>query len=484
MATPMEFMRGFGRRVKAQIRNDATAVPIVRSVWFKWTAEHTNSMLTPYTGKRGQPQSAVANELIEAAKALQHHLWHGFTGTGKIKMPIAGDTTRLPYAVGLTPIQRRLAWNMHFLCHNLPGVQQLRLTMGHAQFGARVTYGDCLFFTISPNEQHSSLVLRVSRYRQNDPFIQGEEPVQKSIRRTASKDMPKLSATGAVQRGVDDANVEGPIVCSHRSADEQLEIDLPDYEFRRIGASRDPLAVIDAYAVNVRLRLARVLGVRMCPRCPRCNDDDSKSPCQDKFGSNMMPMGGSIGGVPALGAATEHQTHGTPHLHGEAHVACIYQYGTLQEIAERIKEKLFDPTSVMDFHAWLHREEPLDTEQHDAELERVEDAWRQRFAAREHDAMSQTPAYVADDRTPTMWSATPVSREGALADGRRYKRTYFKDVQFIFSRVQHHFHKKTKKGYVPLPRTCVSARSGGKCKHDFPMEKQLNVRMRVTPLRR
>ena len=48
----------------------------------------------------------------------------------------------------------------------------------------------------------------------------------------------------------------------------------------------------------------------------------------------------------------------------------------------------------------------------------------------------------------------------------------------MFSRVQHHFHEKTKKGYIPL-RTCVSKRSKGVCKHDFPMEKRLTKRLRI-----
>ena len=38
---------------------------------------------------------------------------------------------------------------------------KLERTMGRSQFGARIVYGDCLFFTISPNEQHSCLVLRL-----------------------------------------------------------------------------------------------------------------------------------------------------------------------------------------------------------------------------------------------------------------------------------------------------------------------------------
>ena len=98
------------------------------------------------------------------------------------------------------------------------------------------------------------------------------------------------------------------------------------------------LAVIDAYHVEIRIRLARLLGLRMCPNCPRCNDPTvSKYPCQDKFGSNMMPMGGSLGAGVAFGSATEHQEVGDPHIHAEFHIACIYQYSTLDEIAKAIK---------------------------------------------------------------------------------------------------------------------------------------------------
>ncbi len=39
--TPLEFTRGFARRVEAQCRNDWSAVPILRSVLFKYQAEHT-----------------------------------------------------------------------------------------------------------------------------------------------------------------------------------------------------------------------------------------------------------------------------------------------------------------------------------------------------------------------------------------------------------------------------------------------------------
>ena len=42
-----------------------------------------------------------------------------------------------------------------------------------------------------------------------------------------------------------------------------------------------------------------------------------------------------------------------------------------------------------------------------------------------------------------------------MLEGERYRAAYFADAQSIFSRAQHRFHKKTKKGYMPLPRVHV-----------------------------
>ena len=77
----------------------------------------------------------------------------------------------LPHAQGLSNFERKIARELVHLGGKLPGTQQLRRVMGHRQFGARVEYGDCLFLTVSPNEQRSALVLRLSRYRQKDPAI-------------------------------------------------------------------------------------------------------------------------------------------------------------------------------------------------------------------------------------------------------------------------------------------------------------------------
>ena len=46
------------------IRNDATAVPIVRSVYYKWSVEHSSNMVVPYTGKRDRPGTDIATEMV------------------------------------------------------------------------------------------------------------------------------------------------------------------------------------------------------------------------------------------------------------------------------------------------------------------------------------------------------------------------------------------------------------------------------------
>ena len=78
-----------------------------------------------------------------------------------------------------------------------------------------------------------------------------------------------------------------------------------------------------------------------------------------------------MGGIPAIGGGVEHQGFGTPHFHFDAHVVCIYQYGTLQEIADKIKNQMLDPASVKRYQQRLHCEGILDNDTHTEFLPRV-----------------------------------------------------------------------------------------------------------------
>ena len=69
------------------------------------------------------------------------------------RVPIAGDTTRLPFATGLTPLEKQLARAQHFLAKHLGGTQQVRQLMGHVQFGARGRAGGIVPTESSPNSK-------------------------------------------------------------------------------------------------------------------------------------------------------------------------------------------------------------------------------------------------------------------------------------------------------------------------------------------
>ena len=458
---PNTFCAGFARRVEAQCRTDWNALPIVRTVTFKWTAEHTMASIQPFMGKRGSATQTDARMYVEAAQNLYKHLLQGFSGKGVHRVPIAGDTTRLPFANGLTPLERKMAWAQHFLAKHLGGTQQVRQLMGHTQFGARVTYGDCIFFTISPNEQHSALVLRLSRFRKNDPYVLYNEKPWGNL---ARESFPGLEAKRTRKDG---------------AAEDIAEIEFPEYDLRRAAAARDPHAVVEAYKVEILLRLAAVLGVRMCPRCPRCND--SRVGCQDIFGNNMRPMGGVLGGMTAFGGATEHQGHGTPHFHANGHIVCAYQYGTLADIAAKIQRGELSVESLKAYQNWLHAEDVFDEAQHQEFLPNVETEWQQRFRGPEHTSLCTTPSYLHDDSQMTDVEQTlagvasgNVTLEQLEKEGHGFRTKYFADAQFVFSRVQHHVHLKTKHGYVPLKacakKTKKKSKAGacGVCKADFP----------------
>ena len=460
-------MKMLTRRSSAAVRSDWSLVPTVRSSTFKWQSEHIFAIAAPFAARRDGAAKTQAKDLIDAMKNLYKHLHSGCVGSGVNRIPIKGDTTLLPRANGLTALERRIAHAYNFLAREMSGTQQLRRLMGHTQFGARVVYGDCLFMTISPNPQMSALTLRLSRYRDNDPYIQYSDAQTQQL---AKDNAPKLEAKRrrlvSMRPSCADTN-------------DFAEIDIPIYDERLKMTARDPLAIIEGYRIEVILRLAALLGVRMCPNCPRCNH--SLYGCQDLFGSNMRPLGGVLGGMTSLGGATEHQGHGTPHLHFEGHVVCIYQYGTLEEIAAKIRTQGLGhlrPQSLHAYNDWLHHTKLLDEPLYSEFRDKVEAAFDTRFADTSHDPLCVTPTFIYEDAqsdgAQAMEGDEPVwaTDVESIIAGHEYKREYSRHAQFVFSRVQHHVHQHTKKGYVPLnncARKHGKRRANTTCKADFPM---------------
>ena len=97
--------------------------------------------------------------------------------------------------------------------------------------------------------------------------------------------------------------------------------------------AEDPLAATNAFFVQIRIILATILGIRMCPFCPHCAE--SESPCQDALGSVAEAMGGIAGRADGMFGAVECQkVTGALHYHFFIFVQRLHQYATLKEIAE------------------------------------------------------------------------------------------------------------------------------------------------------
>jgi len=349
-----------------------------------------------------------------------------------------------------------------------------------------------LFFTISPNEKLSSWVLRISRYRKNDPFLQHADPIWS---RLCGMDYPELAAK---RRRTDNSISTTASACNtmHNctEGDMEIEIDLPEYSMRQLATARDPLSVVEGHRLNVCLRLAWLLGVRMCPRCPQCNH--YRWGCQDLLGSNMRPTGGTLGGVSAFEVGNEHQQHGTPHAHGQAHVVCLYQFNSLEDIAKKVEEALEDTKSMAvveqmrNFHDWYHVERPLDPEEHAKYGKQAEEEFFQGFQDSSNAPLCVMPAFLHEDATKKedviSWQTLKenVAKDTSLwqvfmHEGSTFAQNYLRHAQFVFNRVQHHVHKRDKDGnYQPL-NTCKPKSKKKKkanqvmpskcfCKADFP----------------
>ena len=88
-------------------------------------------------------------------------------------------------------------------------------------------------------------------------------------------------------------------------------------------------------------------------------------------------------------------------------------------------------------------------------------------------------AYVSADvanYTGAVLGSTSLPLDELEREGAAYRVAYLRDAQYVSSRVQHHVHKKTKDGYIPLSNCARKMKKrkgkaqarGATCKQDFP----------------
>jgi hypothetical protein len=318
------------RLTAAHRRAVPTKLGFVPATWNLYFREQLNTGVSLSTLSRGDaslPSADVEQDAALAAGQIYEKLNSGTykTQEGR-RREIDGDVSKLLYADGLTELQRKVLADFNFRTRALPGTQGIRSKIYHTCFWGQVVYGNGIFITISPGERHNYLAIRLSRYRLQDPFI-------------SCSDTP------------DEQNWIGPDKPSLQAhAEDVFQVDVPGYDLRKLIQARDPLACVNAFQVQVRVVLATLLGLRMCPLCPHCHTSDN--PCSDAWGCNGELMGGCAGRGDALAGAIECQKKsGSLHLHFWFFGERLHQYCTLEQIADKLRDGLVHADELKSFMA-------------------------------------------------------------------------------------------------------------------------------------
>ena len=170
--------------------------------------------------------------------------------------------------------------------------------MRHELTAYRVFLGRPIMVTISPNERHNMLMIRLSRTRESDPMANEE-------RRTSEEGEPFWGS-------INEPKLVESELLGEVSVDSLLGA-IPKSGKRRQILARDPLASVYGFRMLCKIVMATLFGVRICSKCPDCNFKEGG--CVDAFGSVALSEGGSFGRSDGYYGSIENQKEDSQHLH-------------------------------------------------------------------------------------------------------------------------------------------------------------------------
>ena len=450
------------RRVEMNIRCDWDLLPGVWSLNFASKVNLGVSLSIRRGLRRDEEEPRDEKKIGAMAAKVYDLLWNGeFVRPDGGRQQIHGDTSKILDAVGLSKTQRALINNDNFMSSKIPGTRQIRRTISHVVFSARIVYGLPVFMTITPGERHSTLIVRLMRYRRNDPGITYANP---EFAPWIGHDSPSLESEHLEE------------------GEESCTFEIPDYDLRRLMNARDGLAGVEAYDLAIRTVMATLYGLRVCPECPHCAL--SGKPCMDMFGSNATPMGGSAGGADAAVGATEAQkAKGVLHLHFFLFLQTVYQFNTLATIAEMFRQRLLSMDTVKTFHNHLRRATYPDIDAFHKAQTKIESEWP---AYPKDTVLSRAPCYAWDSLRPRAppWLTEHVSVATWYAEGRLWQQHRDIRLQHVLSHMNHHVHPviDPATGERRPLSSCQPKNRPKECKSGFPLDNEMtDIALLVCP---
>ena len=450
------FTAMMARRVEAQMRWDWDFLPALWSLTFATQVNLGVALGIKRALRKGEDDDSCDKGIGDSAAMIYKLLWSGeyMAPNGK-RTQIKGDVSKLPLAIGLTPTQKALLMNYRFLSSRIPGTRQIRRQINHLVFSARVFYGLPVFLTVTPSERHNGLMIRLTRYRRNDPAIQVGSP----------EFLPWI--------GHDKPSLQSP---EPNSAKDATEVDLPEFDLRRMMTSRDPLCSVNAFRVSIGVVIAGLYGLRMCPDCPNCNADSHENFCMDEFGSNATPMGGSIGRADAMIGAVENQkAEGVLHLHFFVFLQMVHQFANLAEIGQMLKDRLLSIDELKAFVDHARCAKYPDVQRFEQERNDLESMWP--VYAKEDD-LCRAPHYIwesINNHVPTSVLQSSTCLVDWRSEGNDWTELHRQRLQYVLSHMNHHIHPlvNTETGERRPLAGCQPKNRPKECKGGFPLADQM-----------
>eukprot|EP00973_Karenia_brevis_P086138 11946561-Karenia_brevis.AAC.1 len=85
------------------------------------------------------------------------------------KHKVNGDISKVRYVSGLSAAAKKILQRVQAITQKIAGTNETRTIMRYDTHAARIAHGVPLFMTLSPDEKHNLLLIRMCRSRRRDP---------------------------------------------------------------------------------------------------------------------------------------------------------------------------------------------------------------------------------------------------------------------------------------------------------------------------
>ena len=168
---PGDYAKMMACRPEMQIAGDWLCVPAARNLHWRYAVLHSAFLVCKQKVAPGESMHENLDKLMESLEKIWNKISANTAVVDKRVVPINGNLGVLFSDPTINTVDKLLLRSYMEVTKNISGCQALRKRIGHILFGFRCSYGECIFVTVSPNRRHSSLILRLSRVRRNDPML-------------------------------------------------------------------------------------------------------------------------------------------------------------------------------------------------------------------------------------------------------------------------------------------------------------------------